>query len=172
MRGLIAVLAAALAFSGVIGITTAHPSATGPATLRGAVVADDVLLRINAVRARFGLQPLVVSAGLSAAAIEHSVAMGRSGVFDHGAFGTRIRRFYPKGGASVWGAGENLFWGPMTVSASEVVRRWLRSPPHREHLLDASWREIGIAVYRLPVAPGVYGGQDVAIVTADFGVRL
>ena len=45
------------------------------------------------------------------------------------------------------------------------------SPGHRANLLSPRWREIGIAAVHAASAPGVYGGHEVTIVTADFGVR-
>jgi uncharacterized protein YkwD len=45
------------------------------------------------------------------------------------------------------------------------------SPGHRENLLSQRWREIGISAVHASSAPGVYGGQEVTIVTADFGLR-
>ena len=41
-------------------------------------------------------------------------------------------------------AGENLAAGPQT--SAEVMKAWMDSPPHRDVILDPSWREIGIAV--------------------------
>ena len=40
--------------------------------------------------------------------------------------------------------GENLAAGPQT--SAEVMKAWMDSPPHRDLILDPSWREIGIAV--------------------------
>jgi uncharacterized protein YkwD len=47
----------------------------------------------------------------------------------------------------------------------------MTSPEHRANLLDHGWREIGLSAVHVPSAPGVYGGSEVTIVTADFGVR-
>jgi hypothetical protein len=38
-------------------------------------------------------------------------------------------------------------------------------------MLTARWREIGVSAVHVSGAHGVYGGQDVTIVTTDFGVR-
>jgi uncharacterized protein YkwD len=48
---------------------------------------------------------------------------------------------------------------------------WLNSPEHRKILLTARWREIGLAAVHVTSASGTYGGREVTIVTADFGVR-
>ena len=47
----------------------------------------------------------------------------------------------------------------------------MHSPPHRENILDPSWREIGIAAIHFDTAPGEYRDGPVTIVTADFGAR-
>jgi hypothetical protein len=38
-------------------------------------------------------------------------------------------------------------------------------------MLNPRWLEVGVGAVYAPSAPGVYGGRDVTIVTADFGVR-
>ena len=48
---------------------------------------------------------------------------------------------------------------------------WLDSPEHRKNLENPSWREIGVSAVHVAQAPGVYHGQEVTIVTTDFGVR-
>jgi uncharacterized protein YkwD len=48
---------------------------------------------------------------------------------------------------------------------------WLNSPSHRRTLLTAEWREIGLGAVHVASAPGAYGGREVTILTADFGVR-
>ena len=47
----------------------------------------------------------------------------------------------------------------------------MRSPGHRRNILNAGWREIGVAAVHLPVARGAFGNQPVTIITTDFGVR-
>ena len=47
----------------------------------------------------------------------------------------------------------------------------MASAPHRANLLRPGWREIGISVVGIAVAPGVYHGQTVMVATADFGAR-
>jgi uncharacterized protein YkwD len=135
----------------------------------------DIVARINAQRTTRGLRPLRVSRGLTAAAGYHTRQMGQVGFFEHespnGApFWRRIERFYPAGRGS-WSVGENLFWESPDTSASSAVREWMKSPPHRQNILDREWRDIGIAAEHFESAPGTFGGQSVTIVTADFGVR-
>jgi uncharacterized protein YkwD len=135
----------------------------------------DIVARINAQRTTRGLRPLRVSRGLTAAASYHTRQMGQLGFFEHesvnGApFWRRIERFYPAG-RGYWSVGENLFWESPDTSGSSAVREWMKSPPHRQNILDREWRDIGISAEHFESAPGTFGGRSVTIVTADFGVR-
>jgi uncharacterized protein YkwD len=135
-----------------------------------------IVARINAARAAHGLHRLTVARGLGNAARLHTREMAQSGLFQHEspdgtAFWRRVRRFYGDVGFRSWSVGETLVWQSPTVTAAEVVATWLQSPPHREILLDPSWREIGVAAVEATAAPGDFDGLAAAIVTADFGVR-
>jgi len=134
-----------------------------------------VLVELNSVRRTHGLPPLRASALLSAAAENHSRAMGRFGFFAHESrdgspFHERVRQFYgPKD--ERWSVGENLLWSTAGIAAKKAIDLWMRSPGHRENILTPRWREIGLAAVSVAGAPGVFGGRDVVIVTTDFGVR-
>jgi uncharacterized protein YkwD len=135
-----------------------------------------VLTEINGLRARRKLKPLHFSWRLNAAAGAHSRAMARRGFFSHEssdgtAFWKRVRRYYPQGRYQTWSVGENLLWASPSVSAASALRMWMDSPPHRANLLTSRWREIGLSAVHINAAPGVYGGREVTIVTADFGIR-
>lgn len=82
--------------------------------------------------------------------------MARRGYFDHGAFAVRLRRF----GVRAPYIGENLAYGTR-LSAGEVVRMWIESPPHRENLLDRGFRRVGVGL----------AGSGTRLVTADFAGR-
>ena len=135
-----------------------------------------VLVQINAVRRQRGLAPLRVSLRLRAAADAHSRAMVDGGFFSHEssdgtAFWKRVARFYPQGSRRYWSVGENLLWSSPDADAAGAVRMWMNSPPHRENLLNARWREVGISAVHVDAAHGVFGTDPVTVLTADFGVR-
>jgi uncharacterized protein YkwD len=135
-----------------------------------------IMAELNAVRRQHGLRSLRVAAGLAAAARQHSLEMARLGYFGHGSaggvpFGRRIARFYSMGKRHHWTVGENLYWSSGEPDAHAAVEAWLESPEHRVILLSRDWREFGIAAVFVRAGPGAYGGQDVTIVTADFGAR-
>jgi uncharacterized protein YkwD len=57
------------------------------------------------------------------------------------------------------------------VDAAGAVRMWMNSPPHRENLLNARWREVGLSAVHVDAGHGVFGTAPVTVLTADFGVR-
>ncbi|HEU5405638.1 MAG TPA: CAP domain-containing protein [Gaiellaceae bacterium] len=124
--------------------------------------AESALLKeMNAVRAAHGLPPLHSDAHLERAARSHTTTMLATGVFRHGAFGSRMRRFDVRGRV----AGENLAWGSGTRgSARAIVVAWLASPEHRANLLRRSFTRVGVGD-----RVGAFQGQaDAHVVTADF----
>lgn len=168
-------LVAAFALAAMLG---AGSTAQAAKSARGGAVSQferSILVELNGVRRAHGLAPLRASAPLGAAADAHSRAMGRHGFFAHesrdgSSFGDRVRRYYPpRGGA--WSVGENLLWSTRGIDAKRAVELWMQSPGHRQNILTAQWREIGLAAVTFRAAPGIYGGMDVVIITTDFGVR-
>ncbi|TML96373.1 MAG: CAP domain-containing protein [Actinobacteria bacterium] len=153
----------------------AGASSQAPASAMG-VLEQSVLADVNALRHEHGLASLRLSAKLAAAARTHSVEMARRGYFSHdsangSSFDKRIVRYYPLHGTHYWSVGENLLWSSPDVDAAGALDMWMNSPEHRKILLTARWREIGLAAVHVAAAPGTYGGREVTIVTADFGVR-
>jgi uncharacterized protein YkwD len=136
----------------------------------------DILRQVTAVRRQYGLRPLRLSAGLTAAARSHSQEMGRLGYFSHysadgTSAGSRIRRFYRDRGYRMWWVGENLFWSSTSVDARLVMQTWLASRSHRKELLSRRYREQGVSAVHVPGAPRAFGGRDATIVTINFGAR-
>jgi uncharacterized protein YkwD len=147
------------------------------AHLHVSALESQLLSQINVTRAQHGLRALRMSPRLTAAADQHSASMAQKGYFSHdsangGSFFKRIASFYSYRGYSTWSAGENLLWSSPDISPAGALRLWMNSPEHRANLLNRSWREMGISAVHALNAPGVYGGNEVTIVTADFGVRF
>jgi uncharacterized protein YkwD len=152
------------------GATAEHPAAATRALEQG------VLSSMNTLRRDHGLAPLRISGGLVTAARKHSTDMATRGYFSHtsangSSFDRRIARFYPMGHKHYWSVGENLLWSSPDVDAARALDMWLKSPEHRKNMLTARWREVGLSAVHVPSAPGTFGGREVTIVTADFGVR-
>jgi len=169
LAALAAVLVAVVAPSQ--GSARPQSSAVPESQLQGALLAQ-----INAFRAAHGLARLRVSGALDAVADGHSAQMARLGYFSHNSangqsFSARIAQAYSPRGYRSWSVGENLLWSSPEITPSGALRMWMNSPEHRANLLDRSWREIGLSAVHVTNAPGVYNGDEVTIVTADFGVR-
>jgi uncharacterized protein YkwD len=169
------VVAVVAAFAMLVGSANAPSAPTRPAVaLNG--LSHDVLVSVNALRRSHGLAALRVSVALNAAAAQHSTEMARNGYFAHesmggGSFDKRLARFYPMGSRRYWSVGENLVWAAPDLAASKAMELWLNSPHHRENMLTARWREIGISAVHVDSAPGAFGGGPATIITTDFGVR-
>ena len=106
---------------------------------------------INEERATYGVQPVQPNASLRQAALSHSADMVSQGYFEHTSpagvtFVDRIAATGYTHGARSWDVGENLVWGtgPLSTPRS-LVTSWMNSPPHRENLLRARFRQLGIA---------------------------
>jgi uncharacterized protein YkwD len=137
---------------------------------------SQLLGQINLTRSRHGLRALRLSRALTAAADQHSQSMAQKGYFSHdsangSSFFKRIASFYTYRGYGHWSAGENLLYSTPDIDPAGALRLWMNSPEHRANLLNRSWREIGLGAVHTSNAPGVYGGDEVTIVTADFGFR-
>jgi uncharacterized protein YkwD len=140
-------------------------------------LARTLLAAVNRTRRTYGLRPLAYSGALATAATEHARALATAGTFTHEwpttgrLFSSWIRSFYPARGYRMWSAGENLLWASPGFTPASAVQQWLDSPTHRRVLLTKSWRELGIGVVSAVAAPGTYGGRDVQIAAAEFGLR-
>lgn len=125
-----------------------------------------LLAEVNTARAERGRRSLQSVASLRRAARTHAVSMGERGYFGH------VRTGDERGLAQTYAGkvAETLFWTGGSLSAREVVDRWLASAPHRTIVLGKRFAEIGILAVRVAQAPGVYRGATVTIVVADYGI--
>jgi uncharacterized protein YkwD len=176
VRGAKTVIAVALV---ALLVALAAPAAhSGTAANRVALssLESGILSDLNKIRAQHGLQPVKISARLTASAAQHSKEMGADGYFEHSshdgtAFWKRIDRWYGQNGYSYWSVGENLLWSSPDVDPAHAMQLWMNSPEHRANILTARWREIGVSAVHFAAAPGTYKGLEVTIITTDFGVR-
>jgi uncharacterized protein YkwD len=169
------------AFAAAVAILVAGASVGAASASRNVVTARPALDRqiiagINASRAQHGLARLRLSLPLRAAARFHSYEMAKRGFFSHDSANgaspwTRLARYYPSAGYASWQVGETLLWSSPDVDAAGVVHDWLTSPEHRAILLTAAFREIGVSAVHATAASGDFHGDEVTLVTADFGVR-
>ena len=137
---------------------------------------NSIVAQINVVRRSRGLPLLRGNSQLHRAAGGHSRAMGTYGFFAHESrdgtvFWKRIKRDYSQSGYRTWSVGENVALSSESLDAAATVRMWMSSPPHRKVLLNPTWRDVGVSAVRVMSAPGAFEGDDITLVTADFGVR-
>lgn len=162
--------------SGAAAAASAGPTARVTTTSVASQLQLLVAAQINVVRRSYGRSRLTFSTQLTRAGQEHARQLARAGYFSHdwsdgSPFGSWIKRFYPVGNARTWRAGENLAWSVQDVTPRQAVEMWLASPEHRRILLDKRWRQVGLGVIRADAAGGIYGGQSVVILAAEFGLR-
>lgn len=121
---------------------------------------------LNEYRAARGVEPLMTSATLSAAADWHAHDLGGGDTFSHhdslGRDPTQRARDcgYPAG------AGENIAGGTRLDTARAALTIWQGSSPHDSNMLTAGYRVIGVARAYYPEA--MYGWYWVA----NFGREL
>jgi uncharacterized protein YkwD len=162
-----------VALVALLATATTAPARPAAALEHQGTLAQDVIDELNRVRAARGLARLHSQAGLRAAANEHSQAMLTAGFFAHESpdgtlFHNRIRKHYPSRGWHRWSVGETLLSAGGTLDARSIVAAWLDSPSHRQIVLSAAWRRVGIGAVGQLNAPASVGALAV---TADFGLR-
>ena len=149
------------------------PNKDNPARVRAAM-----LCLLNAERASRGLGKLRSSGQLRKAATNYSRKMVRERFFSHvcpegSTMQSRIRKGTGYLGRNVrdWALGENLGWGSGPKSTPQsMVRLWMASHGHRDNILNARFRHVGIGV--ATGAPADIGRARAATYTTDFGYRV
>jgi uncharacterized protein YkwD len=169
----------------------APASAAAPATgtARAAACADSTLIPtstdlarieaatlclINQQRAAAGIPALRSNTALNTAASQHSLDMVAKNYFDHTSptGSTMLSRLTAVGYIKpneAWSIGENIAaaTGSLATPAA-IVTAWMNSPGHRANILDASFKDTGIAA--APGVPKVVGTGPGGTYTEDFGV--
>jgi uncharacterized protein YkwD len=163
---LLATLALAAPASANCPDETSTPAALTPLGARTAL-----LCLINQERAAHGLAPLAEEPHLDKAAHGHSKAMRKGRFFGHGHVWQRIRRSGYLRGARHFGLGEALGWGRgETGDPATTIESLMASPVHRDEILSARFRDVGIGV---AIGSPVTGrARNSAIYTVDFGFRI
>jgi uncharacterized protein YkwD len=110
-----------------------------------AAVRAAIRARTNAERARAGRAPLAASPDLDRAAQAHAEDMLARGYFEHESPERKTVRERARGQGYDWRAvGENIALGQLTVD--EVMDSWMKSPEHRENILDRDYRDLGVGL--------------------------
>lgn len=129
------------------------------------IAPSEVIRLTNEKRVQNGLSPVIENSTLSSAALAKGQDMLAKGYWAHFApDGTSPWSFFTKFGYHYKYAGENL--ARDFSSASGTVEGWMNSPTHRDNILNANYKEIGIGVVE-----GSLAGTDTTIVVQFFGAR-
>jgi len=109
-------------------------------------MADQVLQLVNLERAERNLQPVVVDERLTKVAEDYACRMASESFFGHHdpLTGDGPAKRAVAGRYRFYSVGENLAAGPETPA--DVMKAWMKSPSHRDIILDPTWRDVGIAV--------------------------
>jgi len=156
IRAALALLALGLLVASVARLYRIHlehlapPSAEQLASVSNVETA--LLERVNRERAKAGREPLKLSARLAVIARGHSYDMAIRNYFAHespegGGPGDRIRGV----GLTYEQVAENIYmegFPDPSEMPDRAVKAWMASPPHRENMLSANFRETGIGVAR------------------------
>lgn len=134
-----------------------------------------MLKLINQTRRSRGLATVCMAGALDRAALAHSRDMIDRDYFAHSSLAgagvaTRARSAgYSVSGYDQWSVGEVIAWGKGTRGTpASVVKAWMNSSSHRQIILTARWRDVGIGCSR-----GTFNGlSDVVMYTVDFGRRV
>jgi uncharacterized protein YkwD len=150
----VAVAVLVFAFQGPAGVRTAE-------AITNCHVADMTfdaqeqafLTLINQYRAQHGLQPLTASVNLNRSASWHARDMATKRYFSHTDSLNRspAKRITDCGG--LMNVGENLAAGTTRDTAQKAFDAWKASAGHNANMLNASFRQIGIARYYDASAP-------------------
>ena len=117
------------------------PSATAESS--PAAYADRLVSLINQARTDQGLRPLTVTSGTSTVALNWTHHLDAQQQLSHNPdLGPQLEAH----GSPNWTAyGENVGEGP-TSSADDVFKAYMNSPEHRDNILNARYRYVGVGV--------------------------
>jgi uncharacterized protein YkwD len=138
-------------------------AASAAATTGGGGFARAMLRELNRVRASYHLPSVREDRRMDRGAVGHSRDMAQRGYFAHGSWPGRVMA----AAGSAHSVGEVIGWrvqsGP-SDEASDMVREWLGSPPHRHVLLHDGFGRIGIG----RATAATPDGHPTALYTVDF----
>lgn len=136
----------------------------GQAAVEQSLSADNLLMLVNAGRAREGLTPLAVDEKLQLAAEAKARHILANGYFAHNSpDGVKPWDFIKSAGFAYDFAGENLALN--YTSSYELMKDFLGSPEHRDNLLSPLYSETGVAV-----VSGLFRGEP-AVITVQMFAR-
>lgn len=163
-QGIAAVLVVAVLAQVVYGYTT-----TGNLSVLGRVSdiqTVDLLEDTNSERKALGLSELTLDDKLSKAAFLRAQDMFTNNYWSHTSpTGVQPWKWFGDVGYNYSYAGENL--AKNYPSAGATVDAWMKSPSHKDNILNTHYTEIGFAV-----VDGTLNGQNTTLVVALYGAPV
>lgn len=149
---LVGLLAAVAGIAGIVLVpSTAHAAAdTAPVA---SSFDTQVLAATNAVRKRHGLRALRPMACADRYASSWTRHLASSDRMYHQSLRPIMRS------CGLRTAGENLAWRKPSLSATQVVDMWMKSPGHRRNILTGRFKYLGVDAWRSTDTGRVYAGQ-------------
>jgi uncharacterized protein YkwD len=137
---------AALFFVDVGAVSQASEDGAGVEPATDADARAQLLVRINALRLRMGLQALKPDAALDQVAQDWAARLARENFFSHVApDGSDLKKRLQDGGYAFAAAGENLGLSSGPLAAHFGIEH---SPGHRNNLLEKAHQRLGIGLAR------------------------
>jgi uncharacterized protein YkwD len=134
-----------LALTVLLGLAITAPAAACIAPPGGESLRHEALLWINQERGRAGLVALSPSPVLNQIAQRHACDNAAHNRMSHtGSDGSQFGERILRAGYSYRRANENVALG--YSNAAEVVAAWMRSPGHRQNVLDRGTLEMGLGL--------------------------
>jgi uncharacterized protein YkwD len=149
-----------------------------PSGGNAAIVDAATVCLMNQLRSAHGLRPLRLNRALTRVATGQASDMVRGDYFsDQSLSGqsplTRIMatQYMPHAHTARLLTAQNIAWGTgPNATPAGIVQAWMKSPPHREIILTAAYRDVGVGV--APAVPPILGrGWLGATYAVEFGAR-
>ncbi|KQT93904.1 hypothetical protein ASG49_02840 [Marmoricola sp. Leaf446] len=149
---LVGLVAAVAGLVGVVAVpSTAHAAAdTAPVA---SSFDTQVLAATNVQRKRHGLRPLRMMSCPDRYATSWTQFLASRDAFYHQSLTPILKA------CGLRGAGENLAWRSGSLSATQVVDMWMKSPGHRRNILNGRFRYLGVDAWRSTDTNRIYAGQ-------------
>jgi uncharacterized protein YkwD len=149
-----------------------------PSGANAAIVDAATVCLMNQLRSAHGLRPLRLNSALTRVATGQAGDMVRGDYFsDQSLSGqsplTRIvaTGYAARAHTARLLTAQNIGWGTgPNATPAGIVRAWMESPPHRQIILTAAYRDVGVGV--APAVPSILGrGWLGATYAVEFGAR-
>lgn len=159
--GLLAIIGIVLVFN--VLVRYADSTSSHILGFTSTITIDDVVRLTNEQRVSAGLAPLSYNETLADAARRKAANMIEENYWAHNSgSGKSPWYWFDQAGYKYLHAGENL--AKDFGSADRMMNAWMNSPTHKENIVNAKYKDIGVAV-----VPGTLQGQDTVLVVQLFG---